>query len=159
MPNIINIPRRFIDEHIAYHDSHGRHGGGGANFLNWHYEFIARFRAWTCKLLGEDHDKLKKATEPWTAVPCEVRKACKWSQKAEADLANIDERIANSATLDDLASFITKHIHDGLHSAAAEAYGEPLLGGYKSPRSTYFWRLHGLIDSWRAQWVKLHPDS
>jgi hypothetical protein len=30
-------------------------------------------------------------------------------------------------------------------------FQEPILMSLESPRSTYFWQLHGLIDHWRAQ--------
>lgn len=41
-----------------------------------------------------------------------------------------------------------------LRGSAAEAlWSEPVLLTFESPRSTYFWQLHGLIDHWRQQWV------
>ena len=156
MPNIVNIPRCFIDKHEQWHESQGPHGHGNQQFLDWHVGFIKEFRAWADTLLDDDRDALTAATAPWTKVPSEVRAAGAWTDRADADLSSIDEKITTSATLDDLAIFITGDIHGALHGAAAEAYDEPLLASYKSPRSTYFWCLHGLIDSWRAQWVDMH---
>ena len=153
MPNIVNISRKFVDDHRAWHDSRGRHGHQDQEFLDWHVRFIEEFREWSITFSSDDREALTEATAPWTEVPAEVRAAGAWTADADADLAGIGEAIENSTTLDALAGFITRNIHGELHQAAAEAYREPLLDSYESPRSTYFWCLHGLIDSWRAQWA------
>lgn len=32
-------------------------------------------------------------------------------------------------------------------------HNEPVLLSFSSPRSTYFWQLHGLVDKWRSDWI------
>jgi hypothetical protein len=38
-------------------------------------------------------------------------------------------------------------------------FGESVLLTFASPRSTYFWRLHGFIDHWRQQWLDWEAAS
>ena len=60
------------------------------------------------------------------------------------------------ATLDELGVFIEWGIHPFFHHAAALRWNEPVLETMESLRSTYFYQIHGLVDLWRAKWVKAH---
>ena len=63
MPNIVNIPRKFIDDHIEEHNKHGGHLSGGHDhgaeyFLKWHHDYIQEFRKWIDTLLPADNEML-----------------------------------------------------------------------------------------------------
>ena len=61
--------------------------------------------------------------------------------------------ISNFPTLDSLGRFLEWGLHGWLHQASAQMWNEPVLLTFESPRSTYFWQLHGLIDHWRQSWI------
>ena len=71
-------------------------------------------------------------------------------------LADEEQRLSNMSnfdSLDELGRFLEWSLHGFLHNAASRMWNEQILLSFQSPRSTYFWQLHGLIDHWRQQWV------
>ncbi|TDJ00723.1 MAG: hypothetical protein E2O76_04565 [Caldithrix sp.] len=54
--------------------------------------------------------------------------------------------MSNFGSLDELGRFLEWSLHGFLHNAAAGMWNEQILLSFQSPRSTYFWQLHGLID-------------
>ena len=78
------------------------------------------------------------------------------------ELAQAEQRILDMSsfgTLDELGRFLEWGMHGYLHHAAAIMFNEPVLMRYESPRSTYFWQLHGLIENWRLRWVAQNQQS
>ena len=170
MAIITNIPQAMIDEHIAWHSRPGNPtaggraidpfppfgstpaAGSGEEFLVWHSGFLSRFLDWV--------DNLPTAQKPtsssiaaWTAIPQMLKMSMLgWN----ATLANEESQLSdmsNFGSLDDLGQFLEWSLHGFLHNAASGMWSEPMLLSFESPRSTYFWQLHGLIDHWRDQWV------
>ena len=75
-----------------------------------------------------------------------------WGPGHAADEVRLSN-MSNFSTLDELGRFLEWGLHGWLHIATARMWNERVLETYESPRSTYFWQLHGLIDQWRQQWV------
>lgn len=59
----------------------------------------------------------------------------------------------NFETLDELGRLLEWSLHGHLHSAASQVWGDTILMSFRSPKSTFFWQLHGLIDHWRKSFV------
>ena len=170
MPDIPNILQSMVTEHENWHMQPGNPSlggrtinpwppsgvgpapGSGAEFLNWHAGYIERFMNWVNSLLADQRPE-RASIEPWAAIPLGFKMGMvRWNQ----ELANQEQRLqdmSNFGTLDELGRFLEWGLHGFLHGAAAAMFNEPIIMSYKSPRSTYFWQLHGLIDNWRQQWV------
>lgn len=147
----VNIPQSMITEHVSWHTKPGKPNqggraipvgqpGSGEEFLNWHKGFISRYKKWR-KQNGEP------AIKAWSKIPSELN-------PIPPNLSTIDVTTFN--TLDSFGMFLEGGVHAVLHNRAASVYHEPVLASYESPRSSYFWKLHGLIDKWRKDWVKAH---
>lgn len=172
MPNINNIPQAMITEHVAWHMRSGNPSAGGRaiapfppvgprpapgsgeEFLVWHQGFVERFRDWVQTLPQTEREQLETDTAPWTAIPPMLKMSMLgWN----ATLANEERQLSNMNnfdTLDELGHFLEWSLHGYLHNAASDMNMEPVLLGFESPRSTFFWQLHGLIDHWRQSWVE-----
>ncbi len=170
MPEIKNIPNKMIDEHENWHTQPGNPSlggrtinpwpapgtgplsGSGAEFLNWHHGYIDRFNQWVASLPQEQRPA-QADIQPWTEIPMGFKMGMLgWNQ----ELSNQEQRIqdmTNFATLDDLGIFLEWGLHGFLHNAAARMFNEPVILSFASPRSTYFWQLHGLIENWRQRWI------
>src|SRR5262249_51883340 len=56
---------------------------------------------------------------------------------------------------DDIGFFIESGIHNSfLHGAAAAVYNEPVVQTLHSPQSTYFYKIHGLVQHWWSLWAR-----
>lgn len=176
MPNINNIPQEIIDEHIAWHERPGNPSeggrsinpfppfgrrpalGSGEEFLNWHQGFVQRFHDWVNGLPNNEQPSANDIA-PWRAIPQMLKMSMlRWN----VNLANEEQLLqdmSNFDSLDDLGRFLEWSLHGFLHNAASGMWNEPILLSFESPRSTYFWRLHGLIDHWRQQWVDNQQPS
>ena len=171
VPDIPNIPKEMIDEHENWHmypgnpslggrtispwpaSGGGPQSGSGAEFLNWHGGYIDRFNSWVTSLSPTERPD-RESIQPWTAIPIGFKMGMLgWSQA----LSNQEQRIqdmSNFGTLDDLGAFLEwDGLHGFLHDAAAHMFDEPVILTFASPRSTYFWQLHGLIENWRQRWI------
>lgn len=170
MPTIGNIPQSMIDEHVAWHSLPGNPSGGGRGidpfppigrrpalgsgeeFLVWHQGFIERFFQWV-NGLPTSQQPPADTISPWRAIPQMLKMSMLgW----DADLADEEQLLSdmsNFDSLDDLGRFLEWSLHGFLHNAASGMWNEPILLSFESPRSTYFWQLHSLIDHWRQQWV------
>jgi len=172
MSAIQNIDRAMIDEHVAWHSKAGNPaqggrvinpwppGGGGPaagsgeEFLVWHQGYLQRFRDWVALAPAERPDP--DSIRAWTEIPMMLKMGMVgWNQQYAQDEARLQD-MTSFATLDELGRFLEWGLHGWLHRAAASMWNEPVLTTYESPRSTYFWQLHGLIDHWRQQWIDAH---
>lgn len=159
MPRIENIPQPMILEHIDWHEHvHHRAARPGEEFLVWHQGYLERFHDWVNSLSAEDQPD-SESIKPWEAIPGELKVSdLGWHSFHKAAEKRI-EAMSDFSSLEELGDYIDARVHDWLHGASAIAWSEPVLGTYESPRSTYFWQLHGLIDYWREKWVDPHRAS
>ncbi|RLD36526.1 MAG: hypothetical protein DRJ10_01905 [Bacteroidetes bacterium] len=176
MATISSIPEDFITEHINWHSKPGNPNLGGRKtfpftpdsgeeFLVWHHSFIKKFRKWAEK----NPDKVPgypDSIRAWTEIPPGLKMSIYgWNFNLLQDERLLDN-MSNFGTLDILGIKLEWGIHSFLHNAARNMYDEPILMSFESPRSTYFWQLHGLIDLWREKWeetkknrLQLDPDA
>ena len=154
MPRIANIPEAMIQEHIDWHRHvHHRASRPGEEFLVWHHGYLGRFHDWVEKL-PENEKPGAAAINPWSAIPGELKEAdLGWTPRLGRAEARI-EAMQGFHSLDELGDYIDAAVHPWLHQASAIAWSEPVLATFESPRSTYFWQLHGLIDGWRARFAR-----
>lgn len=171
MAIINNIPQAIIDEHIAWHSLPGNPSGGGRSinpfppigrrpalgsgeeFLVWHRGFVERFNHWVSNL-PENQRPLANEITPWQAIPQMLKMSMLgWNNTLASEEQQLSD-MSNFASLDELGRFLEWSLHGFLHNAATGMWNEPILLSFESPRSTYFWQLHGLIDYWRKQWVE-----
>jgi hypothetical protein len=175
MPTIPNFPGELLDQHHNWHTPgvHPSVGpgraipmgapGAGIEFLTFHRNFLAQFHAWydtTGFTQPPFDDAMQKITlvAPWTSVPAELRDpSLGWTQTWADDETRLATDVPDFASADELGTFIETGIHNNfLHGAAAEHYGEPLLAGFHSPQSTFFYKIHGLVDHWWSLWQLDH---
>jgi hypothetical protein len=161
MAIIPNFPQNLLDLHHNWHVPGAHPGlpsrvippgspGSGLEFLTFHRNFVAQFHAW--------YDTQPFADQPavaaWTFIPIELKDPAVtfWNP----NLANQETRITTNtppfATADEIGMFIENGIHNWIHGATATAFHEPEVGTFHSPQSTYFYKIHGLVDYWWQQW-------
>jgi hypothetical protein len=92
--------------------------------------------------------------EAWTTIPAVLRNPdFGWNNTREAQETRIVNNNPPFASADVLGDYIEGGIHGYLHNAGADAFNEPELATlHSSPRSSYFYQLHGLIDGWWRAW-------
>ena len=152
MPEIrINDP-----EWDAMLDDHAEHDHHGVEFLTWHSAFIARFEG-LLNTLEEAKRPAEESIEPWTEIPGDLKTASTWKTKWSERESRLQNNIASFTSLEELANYINP-LHDDLHGAVAEVYGDSNIADVATaPRSTYFWQLHGLIERWHQDWRSAQP--
>jgi len=169
MPAIPNFPPSLLDEHMKWHMNVGdpAHGGrsvqagtsgSGIEFLAFHRSFIQRVLGWYQLQPGAD----LAAIAPWTAIPPELKvPRARWTAVTEDQERRILTNNPSFQDADDLGIFIETGIHNNfLHGAASVIYNEPVLNDpHQSPLSTYFYRIHGLVDKWWSDWVAMTQVS
>jgi hypothetical protein len=158
VPTINDLPQAFIDEHHAWH-----HAGGhtGVEFLRFHGDFVRRVVEW---YVGTGHNPAD--VQPWAEVPSQVRAVPGWDDIAPHVVRATNERAfevpappgdftASFADEEAFGRFVRDVVHDPfLHGAASVAFNEPILNDFHtSPRSTRFYRLHGMIEEWRQAFL------
>lgn len=148
---MVSIPQSMLREHVNWHTRVGNPAqggraipqgqpGSGKEFLNWHHGFISRYKLWR-KQNGEP------TINVWSKIP----------SKLNPIPPNLNPpNVMAFNTLDKFGIFLEDGVHVLLHNRAAIVYNEPVLTTFESPRSSYFWKLHGLIDKWRKEWLKAH---
>ncbi len=167
MAIIPNFPQNLLDMHHAWHMA-GMHAGfptrsipagnpgSGTEFLTFHKNYVAQVHMWYDTQPFAD----PPAVAPWTVIPIALKDPTKtfWS----SSLANQETRITTNAppfgTADELGIFIEAGIHNWIHGATATVFNEPEVQTLHSPRSTYFYNIHGLVEYWWDQWVRNHKS-
>lgn len=170
MPTINKIPQVMIDEHIAWHDRPGNPSAGGRRinpfppfgrrpalgsgeeFLAWHQGFVQRFHQWVSTLPAGERPA-QNTIAPWTAIPQPLKMSMLGWSVTLADEEQLLDNMSNFASLDELGRFLEWSMHGFLHHASSQMWNETALMSFESPRSSYFWQLHGLVDHWRQQWI------
>jgi hypothetical protein len=165
MPSISNFPPSLSDEHHAWHvpGSHPQYPtrrvpqgrpGSGDEFLSFHRYFDGKFQLWyDLPPSGWRPGAELDAVHPWDGVPGHLKSPQLGWSRTLADAENrIVNRRASFRSADELGIFIEGGIHGWLHSASSQYYNEPILATFHSVQSTYFYKLHGLIDKWWFWW-------
>ncbi len=150
----VRIPQRVVEEHIRWHNvegdsSPGGRGipmgepGSGEEFLTWHAAYLERYMRWRRRngLLP---------IRPWTRLPRAV------VSTGEIAHAWNPPDLAAYPTLDALGLTVESTVHWAMNQGAVAVYKEPILGTSASPLSVYFWRLQGLVETWRRRWLAIH---
>jgi len=148
----------MVQEHLHWHHHvHHTEDKPSEAFLVLHQGFIARFHTWV-GTLAESERPDADSISAWHAVP-EVLKetALGWSKRRADAEHRLSVDIGSFDSLEELGEFIESSLHGWLHGASAEYWNEPVMATFQSPRSTFFWQLHGLIDHWRQRWVDQNP--
>jgi hypothetical protein len=165
------------DKHHAWHTSGGAHGqpsrqfpmgtaGSGHEFFQFHKDLINQFFAWN----NVHHAAAPADIAAWTAIPVELKlPETGWPNPGfGGNLANAEARInSNSppfASDDELGIQVETTIHNWIHGAVAAssilalpAAEKTIIGGFHSVQSTYFYKIHGLVQYWWDRW--LYPKS
>ena len=127
--------------------------GSGTEFLTFHASILNDFFSWN-NSHGQPISPLLIA--PWITLPAEIKS----QENATWQAADLRVTSNNPAfgTADAMGIFIEGGIHNQfLHSAAAAAYGEPILNTFSSLQSTHFYQLHGWINLDQPLVAKLVP--
>lgn len=166
MAEIPNFPDDLLHLHHAWHN-HGAHPelpgrqipfgqpGGGLEFLTFHRNFMRSFHDWYDTQPFAD----PAAVAPWSAVPAELKTAALgWTQVTAGQEQRLLTNSPAFTSADELGTFIEGGVHNQfLHTAAADFYHDELVRPpAMSPRSTYFYKIHGLINHW---WLLRFPLS
>ena len=137
-------------------DDHAGHDHSGAEFLKWHSKFIAQFASLLESLPKADRPA-EASIEPWTEIPGDLKSASGWKSEWDALESRLQGKIESFTSLEELADEINP-LHNFLHRAVAEVYGDPNMANTaRAPRSTYFWQLHGLVERWYQAWLNAQP--
>jgi len=165
------------DKHHAWHTPGGAHGypsrtflmgtpGSGHEFFQFHKDVMNEFFAW---------NNVHMAAAPadiaaWTAIPIELKlPETGWPNPGfNGNLADAEARINSNtppfADDDALGIHIETTIHNWIHGAVAAASllalpaaEKTIISGFHSVQSTYFYKIHGLVQYWWDRW--LHPKS
>src|SRR5262245_23160534 len=164
MSLIPDFPQNLLDLHHNWHQPGAHPGGGpgrvipagapgsGLEFLTFHRNFVAQFHAWYDTQPSAD----QAAVAAWTAIPAALKNPAVtfWNSNLAGQEARIVSNAPPFATADELGMFIENGIHNWIHGATAAAFNEPEVGTFHSPRSTYFYQIHGLVDVWWQRWVR-----
>jgi tRNA pseudouridine-54 N-methylase len=163
MAEIPNFPDNLLDLHHAWHQPGAHPGfpsraippgqpGSGLEFFQFHRDFIRQFHAWYDSQPFADQE----AVAEWTVLPVEVKDpSVGWNQNLAAQEQRITTNRPSFGSADALGQFVESGIHNWIHGAVAQAFGEPMVGTFHSPRSTLFYKIHGLVDLWWQRWTPL----
>lgn len=160
MSVIPNFPQNLLDMHHAWHRQiehptlPGRaippgQPGSGLEFFQFHRDFVGQFHAWYDSQPGADQN----AVAPWTALPSQVKApAVGWNPNLAAQEQRITTNSPPFTSADALGQFVENGIHNWVHGATATAFQDESVRSLHSVQSTYFYKIHGLVDLWWQQW-------
>jgi hypothetical protein len=151
---------QLVQQHIDWHSKpcstngqplSGQVGVGrrctkqGEDFLLWHRAYVHRLRA-EFQRQGRTEN-----IQTWYGLPSEMKSTANgWNsslQTAENNIYALKNASGNRfASLDEFGTYVENSYHGSLHGIATSAYGESVISSFMSPQSTYFFKIHGLID-------------
>ncbi len=156
------------DRHHAWHSfPGGTHGfpsrsiqqglpGSGNEFLSFHRNLMNEFFTWN-NVHGAVNATLLAA---WNAIPPVLKTtALGWTTGLQNAENRINTNIPSFANADALGIHIETTIHNWIHGAVGGSSlpmdpGEsPIISGFHSVQSTYFYQIHGLVQFWWDQWL------
>jgi hypothetical protein len=167
---IPGFPDYLADLHHAWHDPsahrtlpsrvHPRGSpGGGLEFLTFHHTFMVQAFAW----MATQTFNPSLDVSAWTSIPAELKAPeLGWTEFTESEERRIVKNDPRYANADDLGTDIELGIHNSwIHGAVATHFHEDVVGTFHSPQSTYFYKIHGLVDHWWKIWrimnAVVHP--
>jgi len=143
----------LVNEHTQWHlGSCGAAGSrrcpaSGEEFLTFHRNFLDRLRD------EFERQGISADITPWIQLPPEMRNPANgWTAALQTAEDHIWSMIAPAtgvrfSTLEAYGTYIEQNYHNFLHGIAAAAYGESAIGPINmSPKSTYFFKIHGLVE-------------
>jgi hypothetical protein len=153
MARIQSFPQNLLVEHARWHLNMrmGVRSAGGEEFLTFHRDFMKKALDWY-----RAQDLEPKAVKPWTSIPSEIKDHPRWNTR----LQNAEDRVMNDISSfdspEELGNFLlNSSLHSAVHVLGSQVFREPDFGQINlSPRSTYFYNWHGLIDKWWKQLEK-----
>ncbi|MEW9672720.1 hypothetical protein ABLT31_28205 [Ammoniphilus sp. 3BR4] len=122
--------------------------GDGVEFLRFHRYYMNRALSWY-RTQGLN----PRMVRPWSSIPSQIKRHPRWNRR----LQDAENRIINDPgsfrSSDELGLFIqTSNLHRAVHLLGSSVFDEPEFAEIGlSPRSTYFYNWHGLIDNWWRQ--------
>ena len=159
LEEIPNFPQAFMDRHMNWHMGIPPDGrtipqgqpGSGAQFLDFHHQFIIDVRNWYAIQPGADVSKLAA----WVQFPSDLAAA------HSPELANFEAYAANPAnfTTEDALGIYVESEHNLVHGYIASFYGQPEFGTFDSCKYFMFYQWHGLIDGRRGSWLVHHKSA
>ncbi len=159
LDSIPGFPQPFMDRHMAWHMEPPPAGrsipqtqpGSGAEFLDWHHQFIIDVKAWYGTQPGADLSKLAG----WAQFPADLAAA------HGAELTDFEAYAGNPAnfTSEDALGIYVEAEHNLVHGYIASFYDESEFGGFDSCKFFMFYQWHGLIDAWRGNWLVHHKSA
>ena len=160
LEEIPNFPQTFMDRHMNWHTNDPQHGGrtipqgqpgSGAEFLDFHHQFITDVKTWYAGQPGADLAKLAA----WSELPPDLAAA------HSPELANFQSYAATAAnfTSEDALGIYVEHEHNFVHGYIAGFYATPAFGGFDSCMFFMFYQWHGMIDAWRGNWLVHHKSA
>jgi hypothetical protein len=159
LEEIPNFPQVFMDRHMNWHQGVPPDGrtitqgqpGSGAQFLDFHHQFVVDVRAWYATQPGADLSKMA----PWNDFPADLAAA------HSPELENYRSYASNPAnfTTEDALGIFVEHEHNTVHSYIAAFYNTPAFGQLDSCMFFMFYMWHGMVDAWRGNWLVHHKSA
>jgi hypothetical protein len=143
----------LMNEHTNWHNKTCDTTGGrrcalpGENFLEFHRAFLNKLRTEFVRQ-GKQAD-----ITPWYSLPPAMKLSSNgWAPQHNTFLEAIETQFNPNTsqrfqTLDEYGTYIEEKLHGALHGIAVRAFGEAEVGPVDmSPKSTYFFKIHGWVD-------------
>jgi hypothetical protein len=160
LEEIPNFPQVFMDRHMTWHmgpaDPNGRtiakgQPGSGAQFLDFHHQFLIDVKNWYATQPGADPSKL----DAWTDFPAALAAA----HSPELENYRAYASTASNFTTEDALGIYVEAEHDQVHGYIAALYDTPGFGGFDSCMYFMFYQWHGMVDAWRGNWLVHHKSA
>lgn len=145
-----NFPRSLLVEHARWHRNMDMRlrTGHGLEFLRFHRYFLNEALDWY-----RTQDLDPRMIRPWSSIPSVIKRHPRWNRRLQNAENRIIHNLESFRSSDELGLFIqTSSLHRAVHVLGSIVFDEPeFLEIALSPRSTYFYNWHGLIDNWWRQ--------
>jgi hypothetical protein len=158
LEEIPNYPQTFMDRHMSWHMFPGpgsrtvQQGqpGSGAEFLDFHHQFVADVKTW---YMGQPGSNLSKL-DPWLHFPADL-------VAAHPALTDFENRSSDGSmfTTEDALGIFVEATHNSVHGWVATLHNQPEFAGFDSCKYFMFYQWHGMIDTWRGHWLTSHKSA
>jgi len=159
LEEIPNFPQSFMDRHMNWHTQTPPDGrtipegqpGSGAEFLDFHHQFVSDVKTWYAAQPGANMSKLAA----WSSFPNDL------AQAHSPELVDYQAYASNASnfTSEDALGIYVEHEHDFVHGYIATLYQTPAFGTFDSCKYFLFYQWHGMIDAWRGNWLVHHKRA
>jgi len=159
LEEIPNYPQTFMDRHMNWHSGTPQMGGrtvpkgqpgSGAEFLDFHHQFVADVKTWYAGQPGSNPSKLN----PWLHFPADL-------VAAHPALTAFENQASDGSmfTTEDALGIFIEATHDSVHGWIATLHNQPEFGTFDSCKYFMFYQWHGMIDTWRGHWLTSHKSA